>query len=117
MVVKQCSTICDCHLAIFNLIHRYGMGQIYLRQEKYKQAEQHFAKALQLHPGSSVLRCYMASAQAKQGKTGEALSHLEVGGVVGLSRSCCGPPLVGVCMCCWALPMLCHLAGGDPHRP
>ncbi len=65
----------------------YGMGQIYLRQEKFKLAEQHFARALQFHPQSSVLRCYMATSQAKQGKTSEALRHLEVGGCI-----CLGEP-------------------------
>lgn len=84
------------------------MGQIYLRQEKYKQAEQHFARALQFNPGSSVLRCYMASAQAKQGKTGEALTHLQVGTrphtllvnvslAVGLSGSACNALGSGLC--------------------
>lgn len=57
---------------------RYGIGQIYLRQEKYELAENHFRRALTINPGSSVLMCYLGMALHKMGKNDEALEQLQV---------------------------------------
>lgn len=35
----------------------YGIGNIYLRQEKFKMAVYHFQKAIEIHPYNSVLYC------------------------------------------------------------
>lgn len=37
-----------------SLSHRYGLGSIYFRQEKYELAEYHFARALAINDQSSV---------------------------------------------------------------
>lgn len=36
---------------------RYGLGSIYIKQEKYQLAEIHFKKALSIHPTSTVIMC------------------------------------------------------------
>lgn len=42
----------------FLYIHsRYGLGSIYIKQEKYQLAEIHFKKALAIHPTSTVIMC------------------------------------------------------------
>eukprot|EP00111_Clytia_hemisphaerica_P019211 TCONS_00056726-protein len=38
----------------------YGIGMIYYKQEKYTLAEQHYQKALKIHPKHSVLLCNLA---------------------------------------------------------
>jgi len=38
---------------------RYGLGMVYYRQEKYELAQFHFERALEIHPGSPALRCYV----------------------------------------------------------
>lgn len=40
----------------------YGLGIIYLRQEKFEFAEHHFQKAFQINPHSSVILCYLGIA-------------------------------------------------------
>lgn len=40
----------------------YGLGMIYLRQEKFEFAEHHFRSAFQINPRSSVLMCYLGMA-------------------------------------------------------
>lgn len=40
----------------------YGLGIIYLRQEKFEFAEHHFRKAFQINPRSSVILCYLGIA-------------------------------------------------------
>ena len=54
----------------------YGLGAIYHRQEKYDLAEYHFGKAVQINPGSSVLRCNLGIAQNANGKPYQALDTL-----------------------------------------
>lgn len=40
----------------------YGLGMVYLRQEKYEFAEHHFRKAFLINEQSSVLMCYLGMA-------------------------------------------------------
>lgn len=40
----------------------YGLGVLYLRQEKFEFAEHHFRRALHINPRSSVLMCYLGMA-------------------------------------------------------
>lgn len=54
----------------------YGLGAIYLRQEKYDLAEHHFRRALNINPRSSVLHCYLGMAIHRNGRHGEALKQL-----------------------------------------
>jgi len=56
----------------------YGLGQIYLRQEKYELAENHFRRALHINPSSSVLLCYLGMSLHKLGRNAEALEQLQV---------------------------------------
>ena len=57
---------------------RYGLGQIYFRQEKYEMAEYHFRRSLLINQRSSVLRCYVGVALHKIGRTSDALDQLQV---------------------------------------
>lgn len=66
---------------------RYGMGQVHFRQERHDMACGHFKMACEIHPRSSVLRCYHAMAQHKTGQAMAALATLEVGVWVSGSRS------------------------------
>lgn len=55
---------------------RYGIGQIYYRQEKYEMAINNFKHALNINPRSSVLMCYLGMAYHKQSRSEEALKAL-----------------------------------------
>ena len=57
---------------------RYGVGQIYFRQEKYEMAEYHFRRSLLINPRSSVLRCYVGLALHKINRFQDALEQLQV---------------------------------------
>ena len=54
----------------------YGLGAIYIRQEKYDLAEYHFKRALTLNSQSSVLYCHLGMVQHANGKPYEALNTL-----------------------------------------
>lgn len=56
---------------------RYGIGQIYFRQEKYDLAVHNFKKALSVNPRSAVLKCYLGMAYHKQGDAEGALRALQ----------------------------------------
>lgn len=45
--------------------HRYGIGCVHFRAEKWDMAEYHFRRACGIHPRSSVLRCYLGMAVAR----------------------------------------------------
>eukprot|EP00983_Pelagomonas_calceolata_P008356 273244-Pelagomonas_calceolata.AAC.6 len=87
---------------------RYGMGQLYFRQEKYDVALVHFKSAALVNPQSSVLRCYWGMALAKQGILGNALaklqSHRGVLRFVMLAVTSCGVALCYVGCCILRLP-------------
>ena len=78
-------TISFCHPGLLRdeftivLSCRYGVGQIYFRQEKYEMAEYHFRRSLLINQRSSVLRCYVGSALHKIGRAQDALDQLQVG--------------------------------------
>ena len=55
----------------------YGLGAIYYRQEKFELAEFHFARALELHPSSAVLRCYLGMVRQARGAHEAALEMLD----------------------------------------
>ena len=59
-------------------VFRYGIGQIYYRQEQFVEAEKHFRRASTINRRSSVLHCYLGMALHKQGRTAEALQRLQV---------------------------------------
>jgi len=40
----------------------YGLGMVYLRQEKFEFAEHHFRRAFQINPCSSVIMSYLGTA-------------------------------------------------------
>jgi anaphase-promoting complex subunit 3 len=54
----------------------YGLGAVFMRQEKYDLAEYHFRRALDCHPSSSVLRCCLGQALHAVGRHEEALQEL-----------------------------------------
>lgn len=73
---------------------RYGIGQIYLRQEKWAEAHYHFRTAAAINKRSSVLHCYTGMALHRQGLHAEALQCLQVRAVTNAPRcSCPHPPL------------------------
>ena len=51
---------------------RYGLGNIYYRQEKYDFSEHHLRKALAINPCSSPLYCYLGMALHANQKTMQA---------------------------------------------
>lgn len=51
----------------------YGLGTLYMRQQKYELAELHFRRALALNPTSSVLLCYLGMVLQEDGRFDEAL--------------------------------------------
>ena len=55
----------------------YGLGTIYLRQEKYSMAHYHFKKAKDINPRSSVLFCCLGMANHKLKRNHEALALLD----------------------------------------
>uniref|UniRef100_A0A7N0V223 Uncharacterized protein n=1 Tax=Kalanchoe fedtschenkoi TaxID=63787 RepID=A0A7N0V223_KALFE len=54
----------------------YGLGMIYLRQEKYDFAEHHFRMAYRIHPRSSVIMSYLGTALHALQKSAEALEMI-----------------------------------------
>lgn len=56
--------------------HRYGLGMIFYKQEKYDQAEYHFKRALAINAASPVLQCHVAMAMHAQRKSPQALAIL-----------------------------------------
>ncbi|MBN3271581.1 CDC27 protein, partial [Polyodon spathula] len=56
--------------------HRYGLGMIYYKQEKFSLAEIHFKKALDINPQSSVLLCHFGMVQHALKKSEHALETL-----------------------------------------
>jgi anaphase-promoting complex subunit 3 len=55
----------------------YGIGSIYLRQEKWDFATSHFKKAVSINPKSCVLWCYVGIAFQASKRYRDALSALE----------------------------------------
>ena len=56
---------------------RYGLGQIFFRQEHWAEAESHFRLALDINARSSVLHCYHGMALHKLERHPEALDRLQ----------------------------------------
>jgi predicted Zn-dependent protease len=84
---------------------RYGIGQIYLRQEKWAEAHYHFRTAAAINKRSSVLHCYTGMALHRQGLHAEALQCLQVR--ASRQKSCFSwfhPPLA--CSTCESMQML-----------
>lgn len=59
-------------------VPRYGIGQIYFRQEKWREAHYHFRAAANINKRSSVLHCYAGMALHRQGMHAQALQSLQV---------------------------------------
>ena len=57
---------------------RYGLGQIFYRQEKYDHAHHHFRMATSINPRSSVLACYVGMSAHRLGQGQAALDKLQV---------------------------------------
>ncbi|CAA0827342.1 Cell division cycle protein 27 homolog B [Striga hermonthica] len=55
----------------------YGLGMIYLRQEKYEFSEHHFRVAFQINPFSSVIMSYLGTALHALKRNNEALEMME----------------------------------------
>ncbi|KAK6139553.1 hypothetical protein DH2020_026699 [Rehmannia glutinosa] len=55
----------------------YGLGMIYLRQEKYEFSEHHFRMAFQINPLSSVIMSYLGTALHALKRNNEALEMME----------------------------------------
>lgn len=55
----------------------YGLGVIYLRQEKFQFAEHHFRRAFFINPRSSVLMCYLGMSLHSLRRNEEALEMIE----------------------------------------
>ena len=56
---------------------RYGLGTIYLKQEKYQLAEYHFRRALEINPRNSVLHCYRGLALLSNHMFDQAIAVLQ----------------------------------------
>ena len=56
---------------------RYGLGTIYLKQEKYQLAEYHFRRALEINPRNSVLHCYRGMALLSNQTYDQAIAVLQ----------------------------------------
>mgnify|MGYP003322610708 CR=1 FL=1 len=54
----------------------YGLGSIYLRQEKYQLAEYHYRRALAINPQNPILYCQLGAVLHKTKKNEEALRML-----------------------------------------
>jgi hypothetical protein len=76
---------------------RYGIGQVYLRQEKWGEAHHHFRAAAAINKRSSVLHCYTGMALHRQGLHAEALQCLQV---------CRNPPKNPYCPAEAAVPVV-----------
>lgn len=55
----------------------YGLGMVYLRQEKFEFAEHHFRRAFQINPCSSVIMSYLGTALHALKRNEEALMMME----------------------------------------
>ena len=55
----------------------YGLAQVYEKQGKYQDAEQHYQAAVQLNPTSGVLQCCLGGVMDKQRRPQLALQHYE----------------------------------------
>ncbi|KAL0477993.1 anaphase-promoting complex subunit 3 [Acrasis kona] len=55
----------------------YGLGTVYLRQEKYPMAELHFMRALSINDKSSVLYCYCGISMMGSHRYQDALGMLD----------------------------------------
>lgn len=55
----------------------YGIGTIYYKQEKYKNAELHFRKSLEINPHNSVLLCHIGIVQHALQLTSAACDTLQ----------------------------------------
>ncbi|XP_020536417.1 cell division cycle protein 27 homolog B isoform X2 [Jatropha curcas] len=55
----------------------YGLGMIYLRQEKFEFSEHHFRVAFEINPRSSVIMSYLGTALHALKKNEEALDMME----------------------------------------
>ncbi|KAG8094840.1 hypothetical protein GUJ93_ZPchr0012g18902 [Zizania palustris] len=55
----------------------YGLGVVYLRQEKFEFAEHHFRRAFLINPCSSVLMCYLGMALHALKRSGDALEMMD----------------------------------------
>ncbi|GAV89763.1 TPR_2 domain-containing protein/Apc3 domain-containing protein/TPR_11 domain-containing protein [Cephalotus follicularis] len=55
----------------------YGLGMIYLRQEKYEFSEHHFRMAFQINPHSSVIMSYLGTALHSLRRSEEAIEMME----------------------------------------
>ena len=56
-------------------LYRYGLGNIYFRQEKFDFAEHHLRKALAINPCSSPLYCYLGMALHANSKPTQARDY------------------------------------------
>lgn len=68
---------------------RYGLGQIYFRQEHWAEAESHFRLALDINSRSSVLHCYHGMALHKLERHPEALDRLQARSVLPVETCRC----------------------------
>ena len=57
---------------------RYGLGSIYLRQEKYSLAQYHYRRALAINPQNPVLYCQLGNVLHKTKNCEEALEMLRI---------------------------------------
>ncbi len=65
VAVRPCVCVCVC-------VCRYGVGCVHFRKEQYETAYLHFERASEICSTSSVLRCYMGMALARQAQNLEA---------------------------------------------
>jgi len=54
----------------------YGLGKVYLRQQKHPQAEYHFTRALNINPKSPILYSYLAMTLHSNNQLNEALKMI-----------------------------------------
>ena len=64
-------------LCLWCAASRYGLGTIYLKQEKYQLAEYHFRRALEINPRNSVLHCYRGMALLSNHMFDQAIAVLQ----------------------------------------
>ena len=54
----------------------FGIGQIYLSQQRVPMAHHHFTRSLEINPASSVLHCYMGMVHIANKSLDDALVSL-----------------------------------------
>lgn len=64
-------------LLMESLAHRFGLGNVYMKTGKFRMAEYHFRKAVEINPSNAMLVCCVGTVLEKLDKKKEALELYE----------------------------------------